>query len=56
MSNLTANMIKEDMKYMGTITISEVEQAQTSILHLFLRLEKEGKLKINSLNPSDLIH
>lgn len=56
MSNLAANMLKEDMKYMGTITISEVEQAQTSILRLFLKLEKEGKLKINSLNPSDLIH
>ena len=40
---------------MSPLTLEEVEEAQSQILQTLLKLEKERKLKINSLNPSDLI-
>ena len=40
---------------MGPITFAETEEAKSQILQTLLKLEKERKLKINSLNPSDLI-
>ena len=55
MSKRTASMLKEDLEYMGPITYAETEEAKSQILQTLLKLEKERKLKINSLNPSDLI-
>lgn len=55
MSKRTSSMLKEDLEYMGPITFAETEEAKLQILQTLLKLEKERKLKINSLNPSDLI-
>ena len=55
MSKRTSSMLKEDLEYMGPITLEEAEEAKSQILQILLKLEKERKLKINSLNPSDLI-
>lgn len=55
MSKRTSSMLKEDLEYMGPITLEEAEEAKSQILQTLLKLEKERKLKINSLNPSDLI-
>ena len=55
MSKSTSSMLKEDLEYMGPITFAETEEAKLQILQTLLKLEKERKLKINSLNPSDLI-
>lgn len=55
MSKKTASMLKEDLEYMGPITLEEAKEAQSQILQTLIKLEKEKKLKINSLTPSDLI-
>ena len=55
MSKRTSSMLKEDLEYMGPITFAETEEAKSQILQTLLKLEKERKLKINSLNTSDLI-
>ena len=55
MPKRTADMLKEDLEYMGSITLEEAKEAQSQILQTLIKLEKERKIKINSLNPSDLI-
>lgn len=55
MSKTAENMFKEDLQFIGPIPPSEVKEAQASILNTLFDLEKKGKLKINSLKPSELI-
>ena len=55
MSKTAENMFKEDLQFIGPIPLSEVKEAQASILNTLFDLEKKGKLKINSLKPSELI-
>ena len=55
MSKATANMLKEDLQFIGPLSLSEVNEAQDFILKTLFDLEKKGKLKINSLQPSQLI-
>ena len=55
MSKTTANMLKEDLQFIGPLSLSEVHEAQSFILKTLFNLEKSGKLKINSLQPSQLI-
>ena len=55
MSKTTANMLKEDLQFIGPLSLSEVNEAQAFILKTLFDLEKKGKLKINSLQPSKLI-
>lgn len=55
MSKATANMLKEDLQFIGPLSLSEVHEAQSFILKTLFDLEKKGKFKINSLQPSQLI-
>ena len=55
MSKTAANMLKEDLQFIGPLSLSEVNEAQAFILKTLFALEKKGKLKINSLQPSQLI-
>ena len=55
MSKSTASMLKEDLEYMGPLSLEEVEEAQSFIIKILFDLEKKGKLKINCLKPSRLI-
>ena len=55
MSKTAANMLKEDLQFIGPLSLSEVHEAQSFILKTLFDLEKKGKIKINSLQPSKLI-
>ena len=55
MSKTTADMLKEDLQFIGPLSLSEVDEAKSFILKTLFDLEKNGKLKINSLQPSELI-
>lgn len=55
MSKTAANMLKEDLQFIGPLSLSEVHEAQDFILKTLFNLEKKGQLKINSLQPSNLI-
>ncbi len=55
MSKTTATMLKEDLEYMGPLSLKEVEEAQSFIIKTLFDLEKKGELQINSLQPSELI-
>lgn len=55
MSNTTANMLKEDLQFIAPLSLSEVHEVQSFILRTLFNLEKKGKLKINSLQPSQII-
>lgn len=55
MSKTAANMLKEDLQFIGPLSLSEVDEAKSFILKTLFDLEKNGKLKINSLKPSELI-
>ena len=55
MSKTTANMLKEDLQFIAPLSLSEVHEVQSFILRTLFNLEKKGKLKINSLQPSQII-
>lgn len=55
MPKTTATMLKEDLEYMGPLSLKEVEEAQTFIIKTLISLESKGKVEISSLRPSDLI-
>ena len=56
MSNTTANMLKEDLQFIAPLSLSEVHEVQSFILRTLYNLEKNGILKINSLQPSQKIN
>lgn len=47
MSDRAANLIKEDMEYMGPVRVSDVEGAQQKIVDVVRRLEDAGELIIS---------
>lgn len=55
MSKTTANMLKEDLQFIAPLSLSEVHEVQSFILRTLFNLEKNGILKINSLQPSQII-
>ena len=56
MSKTAANMLKEELQFICPLSLSEVHEAQSFILRTLFNLEKKGKLKINSLQPSQIIN
>jgi len=46
MSERAAEMIKEDMQYMGPVRVSDVEQAQQKVVDVVRRLEDSGEIVI----------
>ncbi len=47
MSERAANMVREELEFMGPTKLSDVEQAQQNIVKIVRRLESEGKIVIN---------
>lgn len=47
MSERGANMVREELEFMGPTKLSDVEQAQQNIVKIVRRLEGEGKVTIN---------
>ena len=47
MSERAAQLIKEDMEFMGPVRVSDVEQAQQKIVDVVRRLEDAGELIIS---------
>ena len=56
MSKSTASMLKEDLEYMGPLSLEEVKEAQTIIIKNLFDLERNGKVQINCIRPSELIN
>ncbi|MEM9253747.1 MAG: FliG C-terminal domain-containing protein, partial [Planctomycetota bacterium] len=46
MSERAANLIAEDMEYMGPVRVSDVESAQQRIVDIVRRLEDAGEIII----------
>jgi flagellar motor switch protein FliG len=55
MSSRAAQLIKEDMEYMGPVRVSDVESAQQRIVDIVRRLEDAGELIITGRGEKDLI-
>lgn len=47
MSERGANMVREELEFMGPTKLSDVEQAQQNVVKIVRRLEGEGKVTIN---------
>lgn len=54
MSKRAAQMLKEDMEYMGPIRLKDVEEAQQKIVNVIRKLEEQGEI-IVSRSPEDEI-
>ncbi|HEB61427.1 MAG TPA: flagellar motor switch protein FliG [Phycisphaeraceae bacterium] len=55
MSTRAAQLIKEDMEYMGPVRVADVEAAQQRIVDIVRRLEDAGELMITGRGDKDLI-
>ncbi|MCF7802838.1 MAG: flagellar motor switch protein FliG [Candidatus Marinimicrobia bacterium] len=55
MSQRAAEMIEEEMEFMGPVRLSEVESAQRQIIEVILRLDEEGEIVISSGTVADEI-
>ena len=49
-------MLKEDLQFIAPLSLSEVHEVQSFILEHYSTSKKNGILKINSLQPSQLIN
>ena len=54
MSKRAAQMLKEDMEYMGLIRLKDVEEAQQKIVNIIRKLEEQGEIVL-SRNAEDEI-
>ena len=55
MSERAAQLIKEDMEYMGPVRLSDVEAAQQRIVDVVRRLEEAGEIIISGRGDKDII-
>lgn len=55
MSERAAELVKEDMQYMGPVRVSDVEAAQQRIVDIVRRLEEAGDVVIEGRGESELI-
>ena len=55
MSQRAADMIKEDMEYMGPVRVRNVEEAQQRIVAVIRRLEEMGEIEILRGGEEELI-
>jgi flagellar motor switch protein FliG len=55
MSERAAELVKEDMQYMGPVRVSDVESAQQRIVDIVRRLEEAGDVVIEGRGESELI-
>lgn len=54
-SSRAAQIIREDLEAMGPVKLSDVEQAQSEIVKIALRLEEEGKISISSAGEEEYV-
>ncbi len=55
MSQRAAELIKEDMEYMGPVRLGDVEAAQQRIVDVVRRLEDAGEIIIAGRGDKDII-
>ena len=55
MSSRASEMLKEDMETMGPVKLSDVEQAQQSIIRVVRKLETAGKIVIGGKGGEDVL-
>jgi len=55
MSQRAAEMVEEEMEFMGPVRLSEVEGAQRKIIEVILRLDEEGEIVISAGTVADEI-
>lgn len=55
MSQRAADMVVEEMEFMGPVRLSEVEEAQRKIIEVILRLDEENEIVLSQGNASDEI-
>jgi flagellar motor switch protein FliG len=55
MSKRAAQMLKEDMEYMGPIRLKDVEEAQQTITRIIQELEAKSEIVISGRKGGDYI-
>lgn len=55
MSKRLADMIKEDIEYMGPVRLKDVEEAQQKIVNIIRKLEDAGEIVISRGGGDDII-
>jgi flagellar motor switch protein FliG len=55
MSSRLADMIKEDMEYMGPVRVKDVEEAQQKIVNVIRKLEDSGEIVISRGGGDEII-
>jgi len=56
MSKRAANLLKEDMEFMGPIRLKDVEEAQQKIVNIIRKLEEEGEIVVARAGEDELVH
>ena len=55
MSTRLADMIKEDMEYMGPVRLKDVEEAQQKIVNIIRKLEDSAEIVISRGGGDEII-
>ena len=55
MSTRMADMIKEDIEYMGPVRLRDVEEAQQKIVNIIRKLEETGEIIISRGGGDEII-
>jgi flagellar motor switch protein FliG len=55
MSQRAADMLREEIEFLGAIKVSEVEEAQREVLQVVVRLEEEGAIELSDEGGGDVI-
>ena len=55
MSERAANMLKDELEYLGPVRVREVDEAQTSILEIVRRLDEAGEITIARGETEEII-
>ena len=56
MSERAADLLKEELEYMGMIKLKEVEEAQSRIINVIKSLEESGEIVINTRGNSEDVY
>ena len=55
MSKRAAQMLREDMEYMGPIRLKDVEEAQQKIVNIIRKLEEQGEIVLSRGAEDEII-
>jgi flagellar motor switch protein FliG len=55
MSKRLAEMIKEDMEFMGPVRMKDVEEAQQKIVNIIRKLEDSGEIVISRGGGDEIV-